>query len=106
MAPAAVTNLNVKVYPLAKDPFRYQQAIVVGTDQDYYGEVDFSLDPTNPVYLKMNRQPTGGLFSGNLPSRGDLIFTKQGELLGLMANDDYCVVLREIAITRSVRLGP
>lgn len=100
------TNLNVKIYPLAKDPYRYQTAIAIGTQQDYYGEVAFSLDPTNPVYLKMERQALGGLFSGSLPSRGDLIFTKQGELLGLMVNDEYCVVLQQLAFTRSVRLGP
>jgi septal ring factor EnvC (AmiA/AmiB activator) len=103
-----VTNLRVKVYALAKDPFRYQQAVVVGVKRDYYGEVDFQLDPANPVYLKMKHKPIGGMLSGKLPARGDLVFTKRGELLGLMVNDDYCVVLqpKPPAVTRRVRLGP
>lgn len=101
-----VTNLQVKVYPLAKDPFRFQQAVVVGAREDYYGEVEFSLDPDNPAYLKMQRKPIGGLFSGSLPSRGDLVFTRHGELLGLMVNDTYCLMLRPVPITRKVRLGP
>lgn len=101
-----VTNLQVKVYPLAEDPFRWQQGVVMGKSEDYYGEVDFQLDPDNPVYLKMKRRAIGGLFSGSLPSRKDLVFTRQGELLGLMVNDEYCVLLRPPAITRKVRLGP
>ncbi len=102
----AVTNLNIRVYPLAEDPFKFQTAVAIGTEQDYYGEVAFALDSTNPAYIEMDRQTLGGLFSGSMPSRGDFIFTKQGELLGLMVNDDYCVVLRDFAITRTVRLGP
>lgn len=101
-----VTNLHVAVYPLAKDPYRYQAAIVVGAKEDYYGEVSFQLDRENPAYLKMKRRAIGGLFRGNLPARGDLVFTKQGELMGLMVNDDYCVVLRPPQVTRRVRLGP
>jgi len=48
------------------------------------------------------------MLSGKLPARGDLVFTKRGELLGLMVNDDYCVVLqpKPPAVTRRVRLGP
>lgn len=101
-----VSSLRVKVYGLADDPFRWQQGVVVGKSEDYYGEVDFQLDAENPVYLKMKRRTIGGLFSGSLPKRGDLVFTRQGELLGLMVNDDYCVLLRPPAVTRKVRLGP
>ncbi|MCP5522947.1 MAG: hypothetical protein H7A46_15525 [Verrucomicrobiales bacterium] len=103
---SVVTNLLVKVYSLAQDPFRWQQGVVVGKSEDYYGEVDFQLDPENPVYLKLKRRAIGGLFSGSLPNRKDLVFTRQGELLGLMVNDEYCVLLRPPAITRKVRLGP
>ncbi|RME90571.1 MAG: hypothetical protein D6766_13075 [Verrucomicrobia bacterium] len=106
LTPEVVTNLQVKVYPLAKDPFRFQQAVVVGAKHDYYGEVEFSLDPDNPAYLKMQRKPIGGLFSGSLPSRGDLVFTRHGELLGLMVNDNYCLLLQRLPVTRKVRLGP
>jgi hypothetical protein len=101
-----VTNLQVKVYPLADDPFRWQQGVVLGKSEAYYGEVDFQLDAENPIYLKMKRRAIGGLFSGSLPNRTDLVFTRHGELLGLMVNDEYCVLLRPPAITRKVRLGP
>lgn len=101
-----VADLRVKVYALAEDPFRWQQAVVVGKSEDYYGEVDFQLDAENPVYLKLKRRAIGGLFSGSLPNRKDLVFTRHGELLGLMVNDEYCVLLRPPAVTRKVRLGP
>ena len=46
------------------------------------------------------------LLSGKFtPSRGDLVFSKTGELLGVMANKEYCLMLGELSATRGIRLG-
>ena len=39
------------------------------------------------------------------PSRGDLVFTKSGDLLGIMVNGDYCAVLNKVTPTRTIQLG-
>jgi hypothetical protein len=39
------------------------------------------------------------------PSKGDLVFSKTGELLGMMVNNDYCAVLSSIETTQKFRFG-
>ena len=59
---------------------------------------------TTPEYVKLVRnKPLFGKFS---PSRGDLVFSHAGELLGVMANDSYCLVLHEFAESESLQFGP
>ena len=44
--------------------------------------------------MKLDRSLLKGLFGKFNPSRGDLVFSKTGELLGIMANDTYCLLIR------------
>ena len=39
------------------------------------------------------------------PKRGDLVFAKTGELLGIMVNNDYCAVLKNFAPAKTIRTG-
>jgi hypothetical protein len=43
----------------------------------------------------MDHNSLKGLFGKFNPSRGDLVFSRTGELLGLMANSTYCLVLKD-----------
>jgi len=102
----ALTNLPVKPFLLAKDPARFQEAIVVNPEGRYYGEVAYRLDKENPAYLEVTRRSaTGGLLSARMPSKGDFLFTKKGRLLGVMVNDKYCLALRQIRPTQTVPIG-
>lgn len=97
--------LGSKVYPIATDPFKFQEAVVVGANEGYYGECRFQLDPNLPQYLKMEHSTLKGLFGKFNPSTGDLVFSKSGELLGIMVNNEYCALLRDFTRLRAVRLG-
>jgi hypothetical protein len=55
--------------------------------------------------MRMQKERFGRIFGKFVPSEGDLVFSKQGELIGVMANDDYCLVLENLQSTRSVTLG-
>ena len=46
-----------------------------------------------------------GLFGKFNPSRGDLVFSKTGELLGVMANSTYCVMLQNFDSMATIRFG-
>jgi len=105
VAPAESKVLNCKAYRLSKDPFKFQDAVVAGTQENYYGECKFQLDLEAPGYLKMDRNSLKGLFGKFNPSVGDLVLSKTGELLGIMANKDYCVVLRSLAPGTQIRFG-
>jgi hypothetical protein len=46
------------------------------------------------------------MFGDFAPKRGDLVFAKSGELLGIMVNNDYCAVLKNFAAMKTIRTGP
>jgi hypothetical protein len=105
--PAAEARaLGCKVYHLSKDPYVFQDAVVVGTRADYYGECKFQIDVSTPQYLKMDHNSLKGLFGKFNPSSGDLVLSKSGELLGVMANNNYCAVIRRFETVATFRFGP
>jgi len=98
--------LGCKIYRLSQDPFKFQEAVVAGTQENYYGECKFQMDLDTPQYIKMDRSSLRGLFGKFNPSTGDLVFSKTGEVLGLMANNNYCLVLRSFSPGVSLPFGP
>lgn len=101
----AVRTLGVEPFAVSEDPAKFQDAVVVGGKEGYYGEVEFKLVPGLPRYLKMHRRPVGKIFGKFSPSKGDLAFSKQGELLGIMVNSQYCALVQSMPPARLVRLG-
>ncbi|HZM06186.1 MAG TPA: hypothetical protein VFC44_24555 [Candidatus Saccharimonadales bacterium] len=102
----AARELGAKVYHLSNDPFKFQDAVLVGAREGYYGECKFEIDLTAPQYLKMDHNSLKGLFGKFNPSSGDLVFSKTGELLGVMANSTYCVMLHHFEAAATFRFGP
>jgi hypothetical protein len=103
---AAVRASGAKVYKISSDPYKFQDAVVVGTQEDYYGQSNFQIDLTAPQYLKMDHSSLRGFFGKFNPSSGDLVFSKTGTLLGVMANNNYCVMVRGFTPRATFRFGP
>ncbi len=101
-----VRQLGCKAYRLATDPFKFQDAVLVGAREGYYGECRFQLDLTTPDYVKLDRNFLKGLFGKFNPSRGDLVFSRTGELLGVMVNSTYCLIIQNFKMGPSFRFGP
>jgi len=80
--------------------------VVVGSQESHYGECSFQIDLTTPLYLKMDRNTLKGLFGKFNPSRGDFVFSRTGELLGVMANNTYCLVIKDFNPTTILQLSP
>jgi len=99
-------QLGCQVYRLSPDPYKFQDAVLVGADEGYYGECGFQIDLTAPGYVKLDRSLLKGLFGKFNPSRGDLVFSKTGELLGIMANDTYCLRIQHFDTAATFRFGP
>jgi hypothetical protein len=98
-------TLGAEVYPLSKDPFRFGEAVLVGGGGDYFGEAPFHLDPEMPGYVRMERRGFRLLSGDFKPNRGDLVFSKSGEVLGIMVNREYCHVLTDLGIPDVLVLG-
>jgi len=102
---AEARQLGCKVYPVASDPYKFQDAVVIGAQGDYYGQSSFQIDLNTPAYVKLDRNLLKGLFGKFNPSRGDLVFSRTGELLEIMANGTYCLVLHDFASEVTLPFG-
>jgi len=89
-----VRQLGCKTYKVSSDPYKFQDAVLVGAEEGYYGECKFQIDVTTPGYVRLDRSLLRGLFGKFNPSRGDLVFSKNDELLGIMANSSYCMMIQ------------
>ncbi len=100
-----VSALGVKVYPLAADPFKFTDALLVSDGGKGYGEVGFKLDADHRGYVRVDNRLFKRLFGDFAPSRGDLVFSRTGELLGIMVNSDYCALLRDFTPMVTIPAG-
>jgi hypothetical protein len=98
-------KLATKVYRVSGDPYKFQDAVLVGAREGYYGECKFEIDTTTPGYVKLDRSFLRGIFGKFNPTRGDLVFSRTGELLGVMANGTYCMMLQNFEAAATVQFG-
>jgi X-X-X-Leu-X-X-Gly heptad repeat protein len=103
--PAQATSLGARVYPLAADPFKFPEAVLIDGGGRGYGEVGFKLDPSDPGFVRVDNRLFKRVFGDFAPKRGDLVFAKTGELLGIMVNNDYCAVLKDFTALKTIRPG-
>ena len=104
---AEVKQLGAKVYRLSNTPFKFQDAVLIGANpaDTYYGECKFEIDPSTPQYVRLDHSVIRGLFGKFNPSRGDLVFTKTGDFLGIMANSSYCLVIKSYEASAHLQFG-
>jgi hypothetical protein len=100
-----VAALGAKVYPLAADPLKFPEALLISGGGAGYGELGFKLDAAHPGYVRVDNRLFKRLFGDFATSRGDLVFSKTGELLGIMVNSDYCVLLGDFTPMTTIPAG-
>lgn len=105
LTPQQAAGLNAKIYSLAGDPFKFPEAVLIDGGGRGYGEVGFKLDPAEPDFVRVDNRLFKRLFGDFAPKRGDLVFAKTGELLGIMVNGDYCALLKNFTAAKTIRTG-
>ncbi len=100
-----VALMGAKVYQLAKEPFKFPEAVLVRADDGRYGETPFHIDQSNSSYVKLDNRIVTRLFGEISPKRGDLVFSKTGEIIGIMVNSDYCAVLGNFTPAYTIKIG-
>lgn len=106
MTAAEAHSLGCKIYRISPDPYKFQDAVLIGAKNGYYGECRFQIDLSTPDYVKLDNSFLKGLFGKFNPSRGDLVFSKTGELLGVMANNSYCTMIHSFDSVGNLKFGP
>ncbi|MDE2680764.1 MAG: hypothetical protein OSB29_05290 [Verrucomicrobiota bacterium] len=100
---AQAASRGIQPYQISDKPYQFPKAFVVSRDGKSYGEVEFKFNPAHKGYVKMDKPFAAGLFSRNFnPSKGDLVLSQKGELLGMMANNTYCYVINTLKSESSI----
>jgi hypothetical protein len=98
-------RLGVKVYKIPLEPFKFPEAVLVSRGGVGYGEVPFKVDPQTPQYVRMDNRIIKHLIGDFTPTAGDLVFSKTGDLIGIMVNSDYCAVIGDFLHHRTIKTG-
>ncbi len=100
-----LAEAGLEPFPLAEDPFRFPEAVLISNELGVYGETDFRLLPGGQRYLSVERNLISQLAGNFQPSRGDYVFAQTGHLMGLMVEDERGVLLPTIEPTATLPLG-
>ncbi len=100
-----VAAIGAKVYQTALDPVKFPDALLISNGGAGYGEVSFKLDAAQPGFVRMDNRLMKRLFGDFSPSRGDLVLSKTGELLGIMVTSDYCAVINNFLPSKTIQTG-
>jgi hypothetical protein len=103
---AEVRQLGSKVYHISTTPYRFQDAVIAGADNGYYGQCNFQIEVNAPQYVKLDRSFVRGLFGKFNPSRGDIVFSHNGDLLGIMVNSTYCLMIHDFGPSATFTFAP
>ncbi len=102
---AVAARLGAKVHRVAADPFRFPEVVLVRADDGRYGETRLRIDPDNRGYVRVDNRIATRLFGEIAPRRGDLVFARTGEIIGVMVNSDYAALLGSFAAAHVLPLG-
>ena len=103
---AQAQQLGCKVYHISATPYKFQDAVLVGADNGYYGQCNFAIDLSTPQYVKLDRSFLRGLFGKFNPSRGDIVFSRTGDLIGIMVNGTYCLMIHNFETAATLPFSP
>ncbi|MBC7367338.1 MAG: hypothetical protein H7343_11110 [Undibacterium sp.] len=102
---AQAAAMGRKIYTIASEPFRFPDAVLISGGGEGYGEVVFKLDAAQPNYVRVDNRIMKRLFGTFAPSRGDVVLSRSGELLGIMVNRDYCALVKDFTTLTTIRTG-
>ena len=96
---------GLETFPLALQPERWEEAVLVKNDESNFGRTGFRRLTESERFLKMDRPALGQLFADFASSRGDLAFTKNSQFIGLLTDTEHAVVINDFLASAIIRLG-
>jgi len=79
-----LANVEREAFPATKNPFRFDELVVIDPTQNRFGETSFRIEAGTNDFLSVDRRAFSALFGEFSPQRGNLAFTKTGEFLGIV----------------------
>lgn len=96
---------GVTPFAIALEPLRFPNAVIIDSQEDYFGEGGFKLLPDSDRYLRLPSTLFSRLFGEFSPKRSDLIFAKTGEFMGMMVTRKNGVLITSLDYSTTIALG-
>ncbi|MBN2068537.1 MAG: hypothetical protein JW739_02770 [Opitutales bacterium] len=100
-----LAEASITPFTLESDALRFPEAVLVTAAGDKYGEAPFRIHVEDNRYFEMESKLFSRLFGDFSPSGADFVFSKNGQLLGVMVDSRLCLLLAQIAQDVSIPLG-
>jgi len=100
-----VENSGLEIFPLAQQPERWEEAVLIKNDESNFGRAEFRRLTSSARFLKMDRPALGELFADFAASRGDLAFTKNSQFIGLLTDTRHAVVIEDFVAAAVLQVG-
>ena len=102
---SVVDASGLEAFPLALQPERWEEAVLVKNDESNFGRTGFRRLTESERFLKMDRPALGQLFADFASSRGDLAFTKNSQFIGILTDTEHAVVIDDFLAAAITQLG-
>lgn len=102
---SVVVASGLQTFPLALQPERWEEAVLVKNDESNFGRTGFRRLTESERFLKMERPALGQLFTDFASSRGDLAFTKNSQFIGILTDSAHAVVVDDFLAAAITQLG-
>ncbi len=87
---------DIEIFQAPYNPYLFAEAVVVDSKEGRFGQTDFVRDERDSRYIKV-RHTNFAFVTGKFdPGKGDIVFSKKGELLGIMVNNDYAYHVKNL----------
>jgi hypothetical protein len=104
--PANILQKEEKsAFLISDDPNRFEEAILIQRNGRNFGRTAFRRITASERFLRMDRPLFGELFTDFSASRGDWVFSKNGEFIGLMVTRQHASVVEAFVAAGSIKLG-
>jgi hypothetical protein len=100
-----VNAAGLETFPLALQPERWEEAVLIKSDESNFGRTAFRRLTESDRFLRMDRPALGELFADFASSRGDLAFTKNSRFIGLLTDSAHAVVVDAFLAAAVLDLG-
>lgn len=101
-----VAQSELVPFELTEDALRFPQVVLVSNAKGDYGEAPFKLEPGASGYVTVPNRLLGRIVGNDFgASRGDYIFAKTGNLMGVMVNSERGALLGSLEAIDRLPLG-
>ncbi len=94
--PQDLSEAGLELFKAPENPFLFDDAVVVDVKDGRFGQTKCLRDEKDGRYIEVDEKHFAFLSGAFNPGKGDLVFSQNAELLGIMVNGDYAFHVKNL----------